>query len=401
MTNRFSVGSRLLATAAAALSSAGALVALDTTAAQAAPTPACSGQYKIDKALPNGARWTMCWQLKTAMGVVLERVIYTPRGGTPHQVLSSGALGQIHVPYDSGQAEFNDLGAYGELTEALTAKDCPGGELREHQGRKLLCVRTTPRGYAYKRFDYDDDGNVLSKDLQGDELVLHSAAPVGWYTYITEWRFADDGAITPRVGATGSLAPDFFTDAASGWPVGAGSTRFSENHSHNVSWRLDFDVDGTTNDVVEQFDFTGSGTQKRTLKASTLTTEAARDKAPMRYWRVKDKAVKNTDQHNISWEIELRDTDQWRGDAAHGFTHHDLFVTQYKACEQLVAGNEDGTCADAVDKFVNNEALADPVVWPVVGFHHVPRDEDEDPMPVHWQGLRIVPRDLTARSPLP
>jgi primary-amine oxidase len=34
-----------------------------------------------------------------------------------------------------------------------------------------------------------------------------------------------------------------------------------------------------------------------------------------------------------------------------------------------------------------------------VGYHHVARDEDADPMPVHWQGFRIVPRDVTAENP--
>lgn len=76
-----------------------------------------------------------------------------------------------------------------------------------------------------------------------------------------------------------------------------------------------------------------------------------------------------------------------------------LFVTQYKSCEQLAVENSAGECADSVDQYTNGERLTDPVVWVQVGYHHVPRDEDEDPMPVHWQGFRITPRDPSATKP--
>ena len=33
------------------------------------------------------------------------------------------------------------------------------------------------------------------------------------------------------------------------------------------------------------------------------------------------------------------------------------------------------------------------MAWVNVGFHHVPRDEDQSPMPIHWQGFSLYPRD--------
>jgi primary-amine oxidase len=400
MRNISGVPARLLAAGTAVLLATGLLSAMPGTA-NAAPGEDCSGAYRIDKKLPNGARWTMCWQVRNSMGLVLENVSYTPRGGAAHRVLSSAALAQIHVPYDGGLTEFNDLGAFGMGTVNLTAKDCPNGELRAQKGANLLCIQTLPRGYAYKKSDFDDNGNTIDKQLQGNELVLFTATPVGWYTYINQWRFSDDGSVTPEVGATGSLSPGNFTNAVSGWPVGRGRTKFSESHSHNVFWRLDFDVEGTANNVVQQFDVAGSGGLKRTMKISNLPRETSVERTPMRFWRVVNAHVKNTDQHPVSWEVDVRDTDQYRGDHAHGYTLHDVFATQYHACEQLVADNDDGRCESSVDKFVNAESLTDPVMWVQVGFHHVPRDEDEDPMPIHWQGFKIVPRDVTAKSPLP
>ncbi|GHD12493.1 copper amine oxidase [Zhihengliuella salsuginis] len=45
------------------------------------------------------------------------------------------------------------------------------------------------------------------------------------------------------------------------------------------------------------------------------------------------------------------------------------------------------------------EELADVVSWVAVGFHHVPRDEDQSPMEMHWQGFSLLPRDLNAQRP--
>lgn len=56
---------------------------------------------------------------------------------------------------------------------------------------------------------------------------------------------------------------------------------------------------------------------------------------------------------------------------------------------------------DVIDFASNGQTVSDVVVWPSVNFHHVTRDEDEDRMHTHWQGMWLVPRDWTAKSPLP
>jgi primary-amine oxidase len=78
-------------------------------------------------------------------------------------------------------------------------------------------------------------------------------------------------------------------------------------------------------------------------------------------------------------------------------------VTQYKKCEQFASNNirNCGTGGGkSVDKWVNGQTLKNPVAWVNVGFHHIARDEDQQPMPVHWQGFSIAPRDVTAMNPL-
>ncbi|WP_327089770.1 copper amine oxidase [Nonomuraea sp. NBC_01738] len=382
-----------LALAAFVVAAASVTPLPDAPAPAAAETPPpCGSDHRVDQTLTNGARWQMCWEMRTIEGLTLSRVTYTPKGGVPVSVLRSAALAQIHVPYDSGEPRYHDIGSLGSAVIPLTDGDCPGGERRLDQ----VCVTTRPRGHAYLKDGFGDPGQRRS--LQGRELVMLSAYQVGWYAYVAEFVFGDDGSITPRVGATGSLAGTT-TSPEYGWPIGVGRKHFEESHSHNVFWRLDFDIQGKSRDVVEQYDFPGNKTKKRTLEKTVLTRETAARSRPTRWWRVVDPEVRNTDRHPVSWEINNTDTAQYRGPADERFTRADLYVTQYKACERLATYNAEPRCAESVDRYTDGEKVRDPVVWVNVGFHHVPRDEDADPMPVHWQGFRITPRDVTATNP--
>ncbi|MFI6597904.1 copper amine oxidase [Nonomuraea sp. NPDC050536] len=352
----------------------------------------CGSPYRIDETLPDGARWRMCWEMRNVEGLTLNRVSYTPKGGAEVSVLRSAALAQIHVPYDSGEPRYHDIGSLGQMAIPLTGADCPGGERRT----QLVCVTTRERGLGYLKDGYGDPAERRSR--QARELVVLSAYQVGWYTYIAEWVFGDDGSITPRVGATGSLAGTV-TSPGHGWPIGVGRKHFEESHSHNIFWRMDFDIQGSAHDVVEQYDFAGNGTGKRTMIRTPLTREAGAVNRPMRWWRVVDPRVLNSDHHPVSWQIDNSDSADYRGPADEAFTHADLYVTQYHACERLATMNAAPHCRTSVDRYAGHERVTDPVVWVNVGFHHVARDEDADPMPTHWQGFRVTPRDVSPRNP--
>ncbi|MEU4328185.1 copper amine oxidase [Nonomuraea dietziae] len=371
---------------------AGLLIAPAAPPAPAQAAQACSSPYLIDKTLPNGARWRLCWEMRTIEGLTVTKVVYTPKGNRPISVLRSAALAQIHVPYDSGEPRYHDIGSLGSAVVALTEADCPGGE----RAKGKVCVTTRPRGHAYLKDGWGDPD--ARESAQGQELVVLAAYQVGWYTYISEWVFGDDGSITPRVGATGSLAGTT-TAPKHGWPIGVGRKHFEESHSHNVFWRMDFDIQGKAHDVVEQYDFSGSGTKKRSMTKRTLKRETKAVNGRMRWWRVVDPRVRNRDRHPVSWEINNSDSAEYRGPSDEAFTHADVYVTQYRACERLASENVSPRCRRSVDRYANGERVTDPVLWVNVGFHHVARDEDADPMPIHWQGFRITPRDVTATNP--
>ncbi|MFJ9590070.1 copper amine oxidase [Streptomyces acidicola] len=385
------------------------------TPSSAAAAPACgSGATAINRKLPNGTAWTMCWRVSGIKGLVLENVTYRPKKeNAPLKVLSSAALAQVNVPYDSGKTEYNDVSdiGFGNTAVDIGREECPGGTIssayipNQQRNVKALCVMTRPHGYSY-RSDLEGQKPQDTKKYtkQGDDLVVFSVSQLGWYVYVTQWNFSDDGTITAKMGATGDLSPTDYSGRGTGWPIGKGDRDHSTNHYHSVFWRLNFGLDGSPKAKVEQFDTKvtgrGSGSAVLTTTKKPVTKELAANKALRRWWRVVSTAGKNSDGHRRSWQLVQEASDPYE---AHRYTSKDVYFTQYRACEQLASGNVDPSCArrgTSVDKWANGERLTHPVMWVNVGFHHVPRDEDQSPMPIHWQGFQLVPRDVTAMNPL-
>ncbi|TPQ21735.1 copper amine oxidase [Streptomyces sporangiiformans] len=385
--------------------------------APAAPAaaPACTGDSVITKKLPGGTTWRMCWRNSPTAGLVLTHVTYQPRHESkPIEVLGSARLAQINVPYDDGSDEYNDVTdeRFGEGALPIKAADCPGGTVRSFRVAdvgtvKGLCVTTQPRGFAYHGDSGDvGEGRARIDSAQGQDLVVYTLHAVGWYHYVTQWNFSDDGTITAKEGATGNLSGgDFNASDGTGWPVGQNGAAKALSHQHSVLWRLDFKPGGSWKSKVEQYDTTTNGTNAEMghgqLKTSRkqMTKEFAGDNANDRWWRVVASASRNADGHPRSWEIVHNRSDKY---TRHAYTRHDVYVSQYKACEQYASDNRriNPDCLGNVAKYVNGENLTRPVVWVNVGFHHIARDEDQTPMPVHWQGFQIVPRDATDMSPL-
>lgn len=414
---RTALGVTVVALAAGVTTGAGPATA-QPKAAPAAAAADCGTAYQIEKKLASGTTWRMCWRFESKAGIVLEDISYQPPGeAKPIKVLNSARLAQIHVPYDDGKSEYNDLTTYnfGDGLMNLSAAECPGGTIKtvkvkntsyyQDPNIKGLCTTTKTRGHAYRLMNYDQNNTVYQ--AQGKDLLVYTVNKVDWYEYITEWRFQDDGTVNMNVGATGSLSPyDYDAGDGRSWPIGKGAAGKADSHSHNVFWKLDFALDGSSKTKVEQYDSTvsapagaGNGPTAKTTR-TTVTKELAGDSKNMRWWRVVSTAGKNKDGHPRSYELVPGASSKYSG---RPFTKHDVYFTEYKSCEKYASENQPG-CAtgsgSSVDKFVNGQTLTHPVVWMNVGFHHIARDEDQQPMPVHWQGFSIAPRDVTAMNPL-
>ncbi len=359
---------------------------------------ACSSAFKIDKTLPTGTRWEMCWEPRALDGIVLYDITLTPPNEPRRLILAQAGLAQVHVPYDDNGARFHDVtdfGFGGRFLENLTAAECPNGTLLPYGGKNVLCMQIQPRGYAQKFY---------TRQLQGYELSIFSVSTSGDYNYIVQWVFQDDGAIVPTVGASGQLQR-YGTDASYGWITA--TNRIPISHYHNYWFRLDFDINGRENDLMQEIQFNPTDQNRRRVKEITdVTLEAARQHDPtvQRSWRVMDKVTRNDGGNFISYQIEgLSSGHDFTGPNFEPFSQSDLYVTTFKTCEKYPSHNPQlNGCAGDVSQFVNGESVdgKDLVVWYGITFHHLPREEDEVYMDVHWDGFTIIPRDWTSHNPL-
>lgn len=387
---------------------------LPAAAAQTETEASCSGESLVSETLEAGSGWQMCWRLDTYRGLVLDKVAYQPRDDVrPTLVLDSIALAQLNVPYDTGATEYNDVTTYqvgGRRLQALTEVDCPSGEVftawaDANRGEiPALCVSEQDSGIAY-RSNIANDAVYVD---QGTDLVLHTMSRIGWYEYQTEYRFHDDGEISVRLGATGDLSPNDYTNVINqGWPIGEGQTDFAVNHYHSAFWRVDFGIDSAESHVVEKLTTTPTGeygTTGDTGRTAILSTEITPVEAEKKTlvqnretYRVVNPDSLNADGHARSYEVIVNRDQAYNLNPE---TDYDIAFTAAKSDEIHSSYNLVPTKPNQmVTDYIDGEGLDDPIAWVNVGFHHINRDEDQSPMPIHWQGFTLYPRDFTAQAP--
>ncbi|RVU86327.1 hypothetical protein EOL70_02435 [Leucothrix sargassi] len=364
----------------------------------------CDDQYYVYQTLPNGATWDMCWTQDDKLGVSYHHIYYQPKDGERRMVLYEAAVAQIHVPYDDNGARYHDVSDFGlgaDNLVSLQASECEGGQLAYYNGKAAVCRQVMDGGPAFRQ---------ASTTKSQSFLKLFSISDVGEYLYASEWKFYGDGRIIPAIQATGALQRFGSIDQEQhGWLMSNNSQgTVGLSHMHNFFWRLDFDLDGTSdNDIVKEInynDFNG----KRYRELTTFTTEAARSVSPtnLRSWLVSDGNTTNSKGHNISYEVRLNQAGQREiGPSNEPFTFNDFYVSQSSSCEQVASHNRrvyTGCSTDNLDEFVNGESIQnqDIVTWVGVSFYHMPRSEDAPYMDAHESTFEIIPRDWHTSNPL-
>ncbi|MGO4680787.1 copper amine oxidase [Microbacterium sp. 2MCAF23] len=371
---------------------------------------------RLTRTLSSGAVWDLCWNVDPKRGLMLSDIRLTPPGEKPIRIISSLSLSQLEVPYDTGDSTTHDIteaGFGGTKMLALDATSCPGDKLAtaipdiddgaygKTRTREVLCSEQVDAGLAFHSSAWATQPKA---DARRTDWRLSTLSRVGWYEYVTQYTFGADGSIAVQLGATGDLSPNDFTDADHGSDVG--DHEYAASHSHNAVWRVHWALDGTGGLAVQQYDATPTGADgaKAPVLAGTLTPiphPALAQWQDRRWWQVLNPAVTNRDGHPISYQIELARTDEFvfSDDHRHGATAgYDVAFTDFDACQRYATKNS-ADCGGGVRDFVERNttrALSDVVSWVAVGFHHVPRDEDQSPMELHWQGFSLLPRDLTA-----
>jgi primary-amine oxidase len=192
------------------------------------------------------------------------------------------------------------------------------------------------------------------------------------------------------------------------------------NHDHYFSFRLDLDVDGSTNSFIADRLVTKTlppDHPRRSVwvrEPSTARTERDgmlhMDMAKPALWRVVSTTGKNHVGYPTSYQLlpgmsaaTLMTPDDFPRRRA-GFIDHHLWVTPYRAEEKYAAGDyptlsTPGQGLPAWTSTNRGIEQTDIVLWHTIGMHHLVRAEDWPVMPVLWHSFELRPFDFFDRNP--
>ena len=384
-------------------------------------------------------KWRFRYALHPREGLVLYTVGYED-GGKVRPILYRASLSEMVVPYGDPSAGWFIRNAFdegefaiGRLAVPLEAKtDVPdnatlldavfsneGGSALD--AKRTIAIYERDGGVSWKHVDYMTNQNQSRRARQ---LVMSIFVVVGNYDYGFNWIFNQDGTIEQEVLLTGVMATKGVSPDAQqkhdpyGHVVANGVA--APHHQHFFNYRLDFDVDGNANTVVEQNTETLPQGKDNpygnafVMHETPLRREAEAQRslnlATHRRWRVINPTAKNglgqptgyllfTGENSVPLPGENSAVRQRAG-----FMNSHLWVTQFEASEQYAAGFyiNQSKGGDGLAKWVKqNRELEnkDVVMWYSFGVTHLPRPEDYPVMPIHKAGFKLMPVGFFTRNP--
>ena len=362
------------------------IVAAACFALAAAPASAqpCSSPYAVVQTFPSGGpeqtRWEICWQMDNRYGLIITHAAFRPSpSGRLVKVLHEGRVAELHVIYDAG-FEYFDITLANPSRLQLTTADCPltvGQILNTDQ----VCRQLADRGLAW-RVQHGSTDRVR----RGESLALWGMIRVGNYMYVIEWTFRDDGMIEGRVGATGRNLP---SNERSG-------------HVHNVTWRLDVDLDGSLGDTVASELWRWLRRKSARHEVHPWTTEGSALWYPEHFasWKVGDSTLRNG--FGTPTEYHLMPLRYGNQRHEHAYLQRDFWTTRYRWPLELVPRD--------LPRYTSPRewiASSDVVLWYTSGFYHHPRPEDgvfytfqQGATPLMWAGITLKPAGLFDGTPL-
>ena len=377
-------------------------------------------------------KWTLRVGFHPREGLVLHRIAYDGR-----PVCHRASIAELVIPYGDPNPTVHfknafDIGEYGLgplMNHLELGCDCLGeiryldAHLADTKGdvlemRNAICIHEEDTGLLWKHFDYRSGRVDVARARR---LVVSCIATVGNYEYGFFWYLGMDGTIAFEAKLTGVLH-------TAGVPEGQAGPHATEIapgvaasvHQHFFCARLDMEVDGPRNTVVEVEAFAdprsprnpdGSAfsTDRRVLGTETAARRSAHPPLARR-WRVESGERRNRIGEPTAYELipgegiePMAHADsEFRRRA--GFLDHHLWVTRFAEDERYPAGeypnqHEGG---DGLPRWTRADRPLvdeDVVLWHVFGSHHVPRLEDWPVMPVVTCGFQLRPVGFFDRNP--
>ena len=398
---------------------------------------------------PDGASFTLSghevrwqnWRFRYALhpreGLVLYTVGYEDHGRL-RPILYRGSVSEIFVPYGLPDGNWAwrsafDAGEWGlgRLVDELT----PGADVPAHATLRDEVLAddvggwwTAPNAVAI----YERDGGVLWKRVDPEtyeadtrlarDLVVYSSSTIGNYTYGFSWIFHQDGSLDVQVDLTGTLLLRGVVTHDEGDEYGTlvADNVSAPNHQHFFSFRLDFDVDGSSNSLMEMNAQSVPPDPRNTfgnaweVSETMLETERAaqRDLNPLthRVWKVINPSVTTSLGHHPGYALAPGENGvpyaapTFPPRLAAGFVEHPLWATRYAPDQMNAAGPypNQGRPGEGLPEWAADDGSlvnTDLVVWYTLGVTHSPEPEEYPVMNSHHTGFHLMPDGFFTRNP--
>jgi primary-amine oxidase len=370
-------------------------------------------------------------------GLALHTVGYTERSKR-RPILYRASIAEMVVPYGTPERTHHrknvfdngELG-FGRMANSLTLGcDCLGhihyfdavvsdvfGNPRTIE--RCICLHEEDAGISWKHYDMRGKRTEVRRARR---LVISSISTIGNYEYGSYWYLHQDGRIEYEMKATGIIntaachpgAPGKYGSEVAPGIVG-------HIHQHVFCARLDLEVDGPNNTVLEcntrakpmgpENPFGNAFYVEETPLESELEARRDFDFSTMRYWKIVNPNAHNWVGRPTGFKLEpsspVRPFTNPEGPSGRrsGFIQHQLWVTPFSPEERYPAGEfvnqstgDDGLPAwTAKDRPIVNSDL---VVWHSFGLHHLPRPEDHPVQPCITCGFKLMPSGFFDQNPV-
>ena len=223
--------------------------------------------FTIEGAELKWQNWTMRLGFNYREGPVIYQVTFDDHG-TVRDVAYRISFAEMIVPYrdptfDHYRRTAYDIGEWGlgVMTRSLELGcDCLGevtyvdATLCDSTGEPYdiphaICLHEEDNAVLWKHVDADGNAEVRRQR----RMVVSSHATVANYEYLIYWRFYQDGNIECEVRATGLMVTTPYPEGEQPPPYGTvvDTNTYAPYHQHFLIARLDLDIDGDANTVME------------------------------------------------------------------------------------------------------------------------------------------------------
>jgi primary-amine oxidase len=426
-----------------------------------APVTVSGRSFKINGHVVDWGAWRFRFGFNLREGLVLYQLSFDDHGHR-RPIVYRASLSEILSRYaDSTKAwasmEFFDESNFG--LGYLAASLVPGREL---PGNAVMLAALLPGqdqsslSHVYRNtiYVYERDAGNLLYYQQGDrtiaaratELVIGFSVPLGNYAYGLNWVFKQDGSFafeaelageiltrltpaktcepcTAMAQAPGSRDPKAQPDDA----VEPSGTLVHPNvlgldHQHWFNLRLDFDVDGSANAVMENNvkpavpkaagdpDQGSQLTVTHTVLTRSVDAKRDADDGASRSWTIYNPSSLGPTGRPVGYSVVPGESVTTLYPPTHepgiaAFTFHQFWVTPYRDDELFADGRYPNQpppdYADTLYHYANEQSVfdRDVVVWYSLGETHIPRPEDYPLMPNMKLSVLFRPEGFFAHDP--